>query len=182
MFKFVKWTLIVLGLLIALGIALAIAGVGDTTDKHKARRHAKAKGTRSKPIPLHEAARIGGGWRLRVLSVTRNANGLVSEKPPAGAQAFIARVALTYKGGGKDSAGALVRSEINAMGAHRASYDYGSDSCVAYSGLNETGDVYSGRTVRGNMCFQIAANDARSLMLYTGGRFANTKRVWFVLR
>jgi len=133
--RFVKWTLIVIGLLIALGIVLAIVGVGDTSDKQKARRHAKAKGTRSKPIPLHEAARIGGGWRLRVLSVTRNANGLVSEKPPAGAQAFVARLALTYKGGGKDDAGALVRTTIDAMGAHRASYDYPSDSCTGFSGL-----------------------------------------------
>src|SRR6266511_1552130 len=36
--KFVKWTLIALGLLIVLGIVLAIIGVGDTTHKQKARR------------------------------------------------------------------------------------------------------------------------------------------------
>ncbi len=42
--------------------------------------------------------------------------------------------------------------------------------------------MYSGRTVRGNVCFLIAANDARSLMLYTGGDFTSTKRVWFALR
>jgi hypothetical protein len=48
-------------------------------------------------------------------------------------------------------------------------------------------DVFSGRTVRGNVCFEIASNDAGSLRLYVdppstlSGRPLD-KRAWFALR
>lgn len=56
--------------------------------------------------------------------------------------------------------------------------------------LQDVGDVFSGQTVTGYVCFQIAANDARTLKLYTGNspsldeliHLTGTRRVFFALQ
>jgi hypothetical protein len=58
--------------------------------------------------------------------------------------------------------------------------------------LQYAGVIYSGQRVRGHICFQIAKNDARTLMLYTGNaedssgfhfvQLPDLKQVWFALR
>jgi hypothetical protein len=104
-----------------------------------------------------------------------------------------------YVGGGKSLFGGTdlpsVTKRIKAVGIHRAEYDL-------QSGLNRCGpfdvhlpkpdlqanqsDVFSGRTVRGNVCFEIASNDATTLRLYVepptsfSGKTGNG--VWFALR
>jgi hypothetical protein len=76
-----------------------------------------------------------------------------------------------YAGGGKAGAGDVVSYGLRAMGTHNASYDPRSDSCGDVwprPSLQYAGVIYSGQRVRGHVCFQIAKNDARTLMLYTG--------------
>jgi hypothetical protein len=197
--KTVKWTLIVVGLLVVISVVAAIVGVGNSnTSKGSARSH---------PVPLHRLAAIGGGWKMRVVKVTPNANqqviavpesqisagatGRANHAPPAGAQDFMILVALTYTGGGKDNAGDLVNYGLHAMGAHNARYEPQSDSCGdawPRPSLQNAGVLYSGRGVRGNICLQIAKNDARTLMLYSGNsqhvlfEYRGLKKVWFALR
>jgi len=196
--KTLKWTLIVVGLLVAISVVAAIVGVGNTS-KGSARSH---------PVPLHRLAAIGSGWKMRVVKVTPNANrqvaavpesqisagatGRANHGPSAGAQDYMIRVALTYTGGGKDNAGDLVNYGLHAMGAHNAGYNADTDSCGEWPkpSLQHTGVIYSGRSVRGNICFQIAKNDAATLMLYSANRniagafvqYKGLKKVWFALR
>lgn len=210
--KTVKWVLIGAGLIAVASLVAAIVGVGGTGES----------ATRSNPVPFRHAADIGGGWKMRVLAVTRNANRRVaaaskamnghtagrsgplcsadypcSPPPPARAQDFIVYVSLIYAGGGKADAGDIVNYGLRAMGAHNATYDVGSDSCGDVwpkPSLQNAGVLYSGGRVRGQVCFQIAKNDAGTLMLYTGrptdapedavvlGLPENIKQVWFALR
>ncbi len=106
-------------------------------------------------------------------------------------------VSLVYAGGGKADARDIVNYGLRAMGAHNATYDLGSDSCGDVwpkPSLQYAGVLYSGGRARGHVCFQIARNDSRTLMLYTGrptdapadafviGVPEDMKRVWFALR
>jgi len=101
-------------------------------------------------------------------------------------------VVLTYRGGGKDDSSTLVNFILHAMGAHGASYNTTADSCGSEARDNVPPFtwpvVYSGQSVRGTICFQIAANDANSLALYSTGKgnllisYPTVKTVWFALR
>src|SRR5262245_32835262 len=62
----VKWTLIVLGLLVALGSVLAAVGVGTDSGR-------SGYGSESHPVPLRHGGSVWGGWHLRVLSATPRA-------------------------------------------------------------------------------------------------------------
>jgi hypothetical protein len=182
----------VAGLFLIMGVSGAFAG--------------GVSGTRGHPIPLHRAAGIGGGWWLKVLSVTPNANrqfAKINKQPaPVGAQDFLMALALTYRGGGKADAGDVVGFQLHAEGEHNSSYDPTTDSCgeaplnpgLGQSGappktsLQQVGYVFSGQSVHGGLCFQIAKNDASTLTLYTGNSstsaltFPGAKTVWFALR
>jgi hypothetical protein len=104
-------------------------------------------------------------------------------------------IAATYTGGGQTFTHDLA-GRVYTVGAHKASY-------LLTSGLNNCGpgeaklpppdiqptmdsNVFSGTTMRGHICFEVASNDVRSLRLYVeppetlGGK--QGKRVWFALR
>ena len=216
----IAWTL---GTVVVLFVGLVAVGaaLGPTEEP----QNGSSGDGRDDATPLGQSAAVGGGWRLRVLRVTPNANRLVvaaeskrmeghsvgqaaprlcdpdypcSTPPPKGAQDFMVLVSLTYAGGGKDSVDAIVSNGIHVIGAHNVSYDVNSYSCGDVwptPSLQYVDTIYSGRTVRGNICFQIAANDASSLKLYTGppldapsGNYfidlpeGMKERVWFALR
>jgi hypothetical protein len=103
-------------------------------------------------------------------------------------------------GGGKDDAGQIVNFILQAEGAHNASYTGFDSSCgdpvnrdrrlegpVAYGAWST---LFSGRSVTGPVCFQVAANDVASLMLHSTGQgdksglvsFPNIKSMWFALK
>jgi hypothetical protein len=162
-----------------------------------------AAGSRSHPIPMHTSANIGGGWWVTVDGVQPKANRDFRTFPiPAGAQDYLIFLTLTYKGGGSQDASALVNFILAGMGTSNASYDLNNHACgaattpsVANATIEQFGatrDVFSGRSVKGNMCLQIASNDASSLLLYSstqsdpvaGALFnlPSVKTVWFSLR
>jgi hypothetical protein len=175
----VKWTLIVLGLLMVALIVGAVLGFGN---KSKSSSGPGGTGSRSDPVPMGKAADVGGGWRLKVLHVTPNANRqvLAAEKAanplgpwtrvPKGAQDFVVNLVVTYTGGGKGDLHSLLNLGLGAIGAHNASYNLTDNSCADFLpkrlDLSQHGDVFSGQTARGKVCFQIAANDAKTLLLY----------------
>jgi hypothetical protein len=203
--KIVKWTLIVLGLLVVAAIVGAALGLGN---KGKGSNGpTSGLGSRSDPIPIGKVADIGGGWRLKVLQVTPNANRevIAAEKTanplgpnpplPKGARDFLVKLALRYGGGGRGDLKSLVGIGLNVMGVHNASYTLTDNSCADFLpkrlDLSQGGDIFSGQTARGSVCFQIAANDARSLLLYPGyskvtkellgSSLPKIGKVWFAL-
>jgi hypothetical protein len=193
----VKWTLIVLGLLMAALIVGAVLGLGNKSKGGNA--PTSGPGSRSDPIAIGRAADIGAGWRLKVLHVTPNADSLVAHavngtKPPKGARDFLIKLAVTYLGGGKGDLQSLVTNGLTVMGVHNASYNLIQNPCGEFMrerfDLAQVGSVFSGQTARGNVCFQIAANDAKTLMLYPGyskdatalfGNLPKLNKVWFAL-
>lgn len=187
-----KWTLIVIGLTLAVGIIGVIgAVVGVLRDLSK---NGPSPPPRSQLVPVGRAADLGAGWRLRVLRVTANAAREVkaaenANPPPSGSRYFLIKLAVTYTGRGKGDPSTLAGYGLEAKGANGASYDTTHNWCGDYvpkSALGRAGPVFPGQTARGYLCFQIAANDARTLVLYAGNsseffRVDGLKRVWFAL-
>jgi hypothetical protein len=144
-------------------------------------------GAQSNPIPLGQAATIRNVLQEKVVSVTPDAwqqisqvtfpNGELAntDPPPPGAQDFMLLLSVTYTGGGKAT---LSEMGLTAVGSHNASYGAEDDWCgflpaPDLSSFNV--DVFSGQTITGYVCFQIAENDADSLLLRDGD-------TWFALR
>ena len=137
--------------------------------------------TRAHPIPLGTAADVGGGWRVRVNSVTPNVQ--LSPAPPSGAQYFGANVTIGYFGGGSATPEQDLGWQV--IGSHHTTYNPGLAPCP-YPGpqpaLPMYDPVYSGQSVTGYVCWQIAANDANSLELYFGsGNLDYPGTTWFAL-
>lgn len=191
---------IVLRLVMVAVFVLATMGMGGTSDKQKAsprlvsRANVVQPGSRAKPIPIGKTAAIGGGWWMRVLAVTPNANqqvlavkrsdgGPANSPPPPGAQDFMVRLSLTYLGKGKNDTVLVVDYGLKAMGVHNKQYT-AANSCGQWPepSLQHSSEVLSGNSVQGNVCLQIAANDAKTLKLYTADPVARLKQVWFALR
>lgn len=91
-------------------------------------------------------------------------------------------MSLTYVGGGSSNLGDfLFDRELVAEGAHNAPYRH--IGCVPPPpDLDLVGDVFSGQTVTGDLCYEIASNDADSLMLQTYQSGGGGRTIWFALR
>jgi Divergent InlB B-repeat domain len=137
--------------------------------------------TRANPIPLGQTAPIADGFRLKVVSATPDAQ--LSVPAPVGAQNFVVLLTATYDGGGKGGLLPLINN-LDARGTHNATYTTYENGCHAPlppPTLGESGfDIFSGQSVTGNICWQIARNDATSLVLFIGSGFTHT--TWFALR
>lgn len=128
--------------------------------------------TRTRPIPLRTTASVGGGWRVRVNSVTPDVQ--LSPAPSAGSEYFAANVTIGYFGGASSTPENYLTWQ--ATGSHHTTYNPGSSPCP-YPGLQPALDMYdpvaSGQSVSGFICWRIAANDASSLELYFGSGSLN---------
>jgi hypothetical protein len=150
----------------AAGVALTFGAPGSTS---------------ANPIPLGHGVRFKDGWVVRVVSTTIDATAeivaLPGNSPPApGAQYAMLNLSATYAGAGSS---ALGENRFEAVGSHNFSYDY------CYQGLPPPvlplyATVFSGQTVGGNICYEIASEDADVVQLraYAG----SGAYVWFALR
>ena len=148
-------------------------------------------GDRLNPYPLGTTVTLVGGWRLKVNSVILDADAQVeavmdfgqpaNPPPQPGAQYTLVNASLTYVGGGSSSDSSIVAGSIRAEGQGDAPY---TTYCIppGYE-LGYGTQVFSGQTLTGNLCFEIASNDAASLLL-TGNGMAGAAElpVWFALR
>ena len=152
-------------------------------------------GYRQNPYPLRAVGTLQGGWQLKVNSALINADTEVESvidpgsgrpanpAPPAGAQYTLVNVSMTYQGdyqGDGTSSLPGVLFGVLAEGAGNAGYSV--DACQPPP-LDLDSDftpVFSGQTVTGNLCFEIASNDAASLLLQ--GRGMDGLPAWFALR
>jgi len=204
--RVVKWTLLVLGLLMVALIIAAFAGLGDTSNKTSAQTP-RARAAKTKPVRLGRVAAVGAGWRLRILPpVAWDAGASIAAVPdqygsrtqPAHAQDVMLTVAATFAGGGQSFASGDFAGRVFVMGKHRAQYPLtsGLNGCGpgsaklpapdAQTAFEQDSRVYSGTTLSGHICFQVATNDVRSLRLGVSPvETLNGKRgrtVWFALR
>ncbi|HEY8775154.1 MAG TPA: hypothetical protein VIM33_01605 [Gaiellaceae bacterium] len=207
--KAVRWTLGVVGgfVLVAIVVGIVDATKGqkpktaDAGTANKAKVRLAAGGLRSNPVPLHTIGGVWDGWRLHVESVTPTAAQFLGRHRKSiapGGREFMLSISVTYKAGGYKGVRGLLR-RLYVAGSHAVYYspDSGDLNCAATAydshlvrPLNETARiVFSGHTAEGHLCFQIASNDARSLVLFvnrpgcgTSKKYDTcTKKVWFAL-
>jgi hypothetical protein len=137
--------------------------------------------TRGHPIPLGTTADVGGRWQVRVNSVTPN---VPLSPPPVGAEYFDVNATITYGGGGTATPEQDLTWRLGS--SHHTTYNLGSNPCP-YPGpqppLPMYNPVYSGQSVSGYVCWQIASSDADSLELYFGsGSLDFPGTTWFALQ
>jgi hypothetical protein len=201
--KVVKWTLLVCGVLFVAIVVAAIAGVGNESQgdsNRPAGERAAVRNSQADPLPLGKVGGVGGGWRLRVTSVVPNAVSFLGDERqrPQNAQEFRVSISATFAGAGHTAMRDLF-ARAYVIGTHHVAYsaDGGDLNCAARMPgdpwraarpLNQRSgaDVFSGATVRGHLCFAVARNDAKTLVLFVHppgcGLNTCTKRVWFALR
>lgn len=137
------------------------------------------------PYPLGTSVVTSGGWTVKVDSTTLNADSQVeavnNQPPPAAGQQYsVVNLTMTAPvGGGPFELGDFLFYEQELQG----NFKYTPDACEPpQPDLGKVRQVSSGTSVTGNLCYQIATNDAATLML-TG--FAptgtNPRPVWFAL-
>jgi hypothetical protein len=138
--------------------------------------------TRGNPIRLGHAAYIGEGWRLRINSFTPNAQ--LSPPPPAGAEYVVANMTLTNIAEEGNPINFFL-GFLDVIGSHKVAY-HPSD-CPADAPPPALDSVVppfdllgSGQSATGNLCWQIATNDASTLELHTDPRIFYPG-FWFAL-
>jgi hypothetical protein len=148
------------------------------------------------PYPLATGVTMNDGWRVKVNSVIINADDLVeavydpnlgrypNPPPPAGAQYTLINLTMKYVGGGSAYLGDFLNldQQLEAEGAAKARYR--PDACEPpQPDLGVVGQVFSGQAKTGNLCYEIASNDASSLFLTGYVEWRSGERlVWFALR
>jgi hypothetical protein len=147
-------------------------------------------GDRLNPYRLGRAAKLTQGWQMKVNSATINADAAVeavtdqygnpvNTPPPAGAQYTLVNVSMTYTGAGSRSLPGYLQSGVQAVGAGNAGYNVYGCTPPPLDLNSDFTPVSSGQTVTGNLCFEIASNDAATLMLTAYGSAGLA--VWFAL-
>jgi hypothetical protein len=132
------------------------------------------------------------GWQFTVLATIPDATRQIlaiprNRPPPVGVQYFMLSISASYTGGGSSSLYHLLADHFSAIGAHNIRYSFDATACgvalpppdlcsLIYDGGPP---FYSGMGADGNIDFQIASNDAQSLLLVYDDP---THRVWFALR
>jgi hypothetical protein len=160
---------------LVVSLGLVIVGVGF------------ASKTRVRPIPLGRSAAVGGGWYLRIMAVDWNAQAEIDAVPnqiqyrspvPPQAREVMLAVAYSYRGGGQSNATVDFADRVFAIGKHKAPYSWASglNACGpgsvilpapdAQVDVEREANLFSGTTISGHICFEVAANDVSTLRLY----------------
>ena len=153
-----------------------------------------APGVRANPIPLNTAWKLPRDWTLKIDSSTPNVQLKMRDGTPkipsAGAEFLMVYIEETYTGRGSSDT-LNFGPGFDAVGRHNVVYvhENRSNACGPGSGplpepdlqpYNRSHRIDSGQTVAGNICFEIATNDASSLLLYVRS-YTPPLVVWFSL-
>jgi len=142
-------------------------------------------GNRLNPYPIGTAVVTSQGWTVKVNSATLNADSEVEAvhdqpPPPAGEQYTVVNLTMTapVDAGSYDLTDFLFFEQ-----QMQGNFKYAPDACEPpQPDLGTVGQVSSGTSVTGNLCYEIATNDAATFMLTgfveTG---ANDRLVWLAL-
>jgi hypothetical protein len=148
--------------------------------------------SRDEPAPLGTAIEVGG-WSIVVdQAVPDGTPDVMAESefndPPAdGEQFFLVHITATYVGNGEDDSISLFFSvDLGAVGATNVAYDPFEDNCgyaTIPDPLDQNAEVFVGGSISGNVCWNVAADDAGSLLLFVDRSFTSgDDRAWFDLR
>jgi hypothetical protein len=141
--------------------------------------------TRRNPIRIGHAHNIGNGWGLRINSFTPSVQ--LSPPPPAGEEYVAANMTVTFCGPAEhctDVAGSTwpVPSDyFYVIGSHRVAYRPG--DCPGDApppALVDSVRLSPGQSATGNVCWQVATNDAATLELHTDPKVFYPG-LWFAL-
>lgn len=131
--------------------------------------------TRSNPIRIGHAHNIGNGWGLRINSFTPSVQ--LSPPPPAGEEYVAANMTVTFCGPAEhctdvDNASSYIPSDsFEVIGSHKVGYRPGTcpgdAPSPALDSVVPSGLLHAGQSATGNVCWQVAANDASLLELHT---------------
>jgi hypothetical protein len=143
------------------------------------------RGSRAAPVVRGEAGPVvGGGWDLRVVSTTPNANADVqrgnqfNDPPKQGTQYYIARVAITRTG---SDPGDPTNVELRSIGTGNVTYETSQDSCGVIPDAMPSKDIYPGGTVEASVCWQVQAGDAATLAMIARVKFSDVEGTFFAL-
>jgi hypothetical protein len=105
-----------------------------------------------------------------------------NEEPEDGNRFVLATIAITYLGDGVGDPG--VDLAFTGVGASGTEYTPASDSCgIVVNDEHSTGDLFPGAVVSANVCWQVAADDAGTLLLRVASYGESSgEPVWFALQ
>jgi hypothetical protein len=137
-------------------------------------------------IPIGEEGRIGN-WLIEVREVNLDATDAVREEnefqdtPAAGNRFVLIRIGATYAS--PDEGQLAFDVEFQAIAESGAVYDVFDDCGMIPDRLDLGQRVSGGGTLVGNLCYEVAAEDVDSLVLYVGpgSQFAEHSAIWFSL-
>ncbi|HOT07559.1 MAG TPA: hypothetical protein PLI05_05030 [Methanotrichaceae archaeon] len=125
---------------------------------------------------------LGDGWLVTVLSIMPDATqtilkeNMFNDPPKAGNQFFMARVRVSYNGGGSKSFGGSFR--LRAMGPSAIGYSTFENSAGVTPDPLPDSEVFSGGSIEGNIAWQIKSSDASSLVMYDSPLFSSSDRTY----
>jgi hypothetical protein len=140
--------------------------------------------SRANPIPLGQTADIGGGFEWRINSFTPAVQ--LSPSAPPGHQYAVANVTAIYVGGGGTtvgSVGRLVQQDFQVIGSSNVVYPWGQCPVGPEPDLSQDPTLLSpGQSDTGNVCWEIASNDAATLEAEIPYWNPSGATTWFALR
>jgi hypothetical protein len=143
--------------------------------------------TAKNAVPLGQSAAVDTSWSVTVddaaLDATAQLLAIPANRPPRkGMQFALVHLSATYTGTGLGSLENAMA--FYAVGAQGRPYDRCEEK-LPPPPLPLSEIVYPGQTVSGNVCYELAARDAASLLLFAGyyeQRDQSEHKVWFALR
>jgi len=144
--------------------------------------------TRRKPIRIGHAHNIGNGWGLRINSFTPSVQ--LSPPAPAGEEYVAANLTVTFCGPAAhctdeaNGSSYIPSDSFEVIGSHKVGYRPG--TCPgdapppALDSVVPSGLLHSGQSATGNVCWQVATNDASTLELQSDPKVFYPG-LWFAL-
>lgn len=127
-------------------------------------------GTRENPIAFGEQVSFTDNWKVKILSVTTNANDLVAEEnqfndpPMDGYQFFMVKLEAIFTGEDSDN---FLSSDPSLVGNLSVAYTTYTNGCgVIPDKFDDFADVFTNGRLEGNMCWQVKTEELDSLVLY----------------
>ncbi|MCZ7533807.1 MAG: DUF4352 domain-containing protein [Acidimicrobiia bacterium] len=133
-------------------------------------------GTMQEPIPVGEVVQVGD-WRIRVSGVTADGTEMVlarnqfNDPPSEGRQFFVVHLEATYTG--SESADFWIDVSLKVVGPSNVAYESFGDSCgVIPDAIDDSGEVFPGGSIAGNVCWSVTEQDAQGLVLLAEESFS----------
>ena len=142
-------------------------------------------GSRSNPVRLGDGHDLGNGWSLALTGVRHDATeeiaaaNMFNDPPEPGRQFVLVDLIVAYNGL-EDPRSPFLYVSFDAVGQGNVGYD--SFGCgVLPNDLDSSRDVFSGGSLSGQICFDVDAGDADSLVLYASTGWSSVEDIFFSL-